>query len=91
MTVKSKAITIKGKVQQVGFRYFTLQAANRFGISGFVKNQVDGSVYIEAEAEESKLELFVDWCKQGPDHARVDETRIDENPVMNYSGFRVST
>ena len=88
MPIKGKSIIIKGKVQQVGFRYSTVQVANKYAVSGFVKNMPDGSVYIEAEAEEFQLKLFVDWCKQGPSHARIDEVRVNENPMMNYKGFK---
>jgi acylphosphatase len=82
-------ITIHGKVQNVGFRFYTARTAGDFNISGFVKNEPDGSVYIEAEGEKSDLETFVSWCRRGPEWARVDQFDIQEQPVMNYKGFRV--
>lgn len=91
MTVKSKSITVSGRVQNVGFRYYTLQAANKYGISGFVKNQADGSVHIEAEAEEQALVEFINWCKNGPGHAQVIDVRIEDMPIMGYSGFKIKS
>ena len=55
---KAVILKISGRVQNVGFRYHTRKKAQEMGISGFVKNQVDGSVYIEAEGEEEVLAAF---------------------------------
>jgi len=63
--------------------------AEENGIRGFVRNDPNGSVYIEAEGEESQLEIFTDWCRQGPRWASVDSIRIREIETRNYSGFSV--
>ena len=86
---KSYGIRVTGKVQNVGFRYYTVQAAKDFNIDGFVKNQMDGSVYIEAEGENDALEGFISWCRRGPHYARVDGFEIQEQPLMGYDGFKV--
>jgi len=80
---------VTGKVQNVGFRYYTARTAQEFNIGGFVKNEPDGSVYIEAEGEDDALETFISWCRRGPQWARVDRFDIQEQPLMNYKGFRV--
>jgi acylphosphatase len=82
-------ITLSGKVQNVGFRYYTMQAARDFNINGFVKNQLNGTVYIEAEGEAGDLEGFMSWCRRGPQWARVDGFDLQEQPVMGYSSFAV--
>ena len=87
--IKNKIITISGRVQNVGFRYYTNQAARKYNISGFAKNQSDGSVYIEAEGEEGNLDIFIEWCKNGPTWARIDKINIQEGTIMNYSSFLV--
>ncbi len=89
MAIKSKSINVKGKVQHVGFRYYTLQTANSLGISGFVKNKPDGSVYIEAEGDEANLDLFIEWCNQGPGHAFVEKIQVSDIPFMNFSVFQI--
>jgi acylphosphatase len=86
---KSYRITVSGKVQNVGFRFYTAKTAGEFNIEGFVKNEPDGSVYIEAEGEEDALEAFMHWCRVGPQWARVDRFDIQEQPLMNHRGFRV--
>jgi acylphosphatase len=86
---KSFTIRVTGKVQNVGFRYYTVKTAAEFNISGFVKNQADGSVYIEAEGEDDSMEAFIHWCRRGPQWARVDGFDTQEQPVMGYEGFGV--
>jgi len=85
--MKSIEISIYGKVQDVGFRYSTLQKANELGIKGFVKNRSDGSVYIEADGEPETLDKFVLWCYHGPSSAVVNEVKTDEIPFNNYKKF----
>ena len=85
----SYQITVSGKVQNVGFRYYTVRMAQDYKIDGFVKNEPDGSVYIEAEGGKDAMETFVHRCRRGPQWARVDRCDIQEQQVMNYEGFRV--
>ena len=84
---KRVLVTAHGKVQNVGFRYFTHNTANALGLSGYVKNQIDGSVYIEAEGPEELLEEFVYLVKQGPRWANVSRVDLQEAPVDNMKGF----
>jgi acylphosphatase len=86
---KSIIIKISGKVQNVGFRFYTKKAAKSLGINGYVKNLPDGSVYIEAEAEDYIIDQFVEWCRKGPSWARVEKINIQENDIMNYVGFTI--
>jgi acylphosphatase len=85
----SYRIMVSGKVQNVGFRYYTARMAQDFKIDGFVKNEPDGSVYIEAEGEKEAMETFIYWCRRGPQWARVDQFDTQQQPLMNYIGFRV--
>jgi acylphosphatase len=82
-------INIKGRVQGVGFRYHTVRKANELGIRGFVKNDPDGSVSIEAEGLEDFLKEFISWCYVGPRFSRVDHVEIREISNRNYPDFRV--
>lgn len=86
---KSYRIRVTGKVQNVGFRFYTVKKAKEFDISGFVSNENDGSVFIEAEGFPVDLDTFTDWCRKGPQWARVDSLEIQETPVMGYKGFAV--
>lgn len=82
-------IIITGKVQNVGFRFYAQKSAHELEITGFVKNQKDGSVYIEAEGEEESLKQFVEWCHKGPPWATVEVVTVNKSPVMNHRGFLV--
>lgn len=87
--MKHVSIHVKGKVQGVFFRASTKDMAQNLGLLGFVRNEPDGSVYIEAEGTDADLELFIAWCKKGPDRARVDEVLVAEGSVVGFRGFDV--
>ncbi|MBN2639030.1 MAG: acylphosphatase [Bacteroidales bacterium] len=89
MQNKGIIIQVYGKVQGVGFRYYTEKKALELDIKGFVKNRPDGSVYIEAEGKTENLELFTQWCEQGPDWARVLKTEKQNIPLQGFSGFEI--
>ncbi len=82
-------IKVKGKVQGVGFRYHTQKKANELGIKGFVKNEYDGSVYIEASGEADYIDQFVNWCYKGSNWAMVENVEISENKIEYISAFSV--
>lgn len=84
---KTVALKITGKVQNVGFRYSTRKQALAQNISGFAKNEHDGSVYVEASGTAEDIEKFVLWCHRGPAWARVDQVRISEVPYQRFDGF----
>lgn len=82
-------IKVTGKVQGVFFRASTKAVADQMGVKGLVKNEKDGSVYIEAEADEITLELFVNWCHEGPEKAKVENVSIADGELKNYRNFEV--
>ncbi len=84
---KHVKIIVLGRVQGVGFRYQTYQEALNYNICGFVKNNVDGTVLIEAEGDEISVNMFIEWCKQGPSFSRVDNIKIIELPFENLNKF----
>ncbi|HWV72679.1 MAG TPA: acylphosphatase [Pseudosphingobacterium sp.] len=87
--MKHLNITIRGKVQGVSFRVTTKAVANQLGITGFIKNQVDGSVYAEAEGKDFELDNFVDWCHEGPEGAQVEKVEITQGELQNYRNFEI--
>lgn len=87
MQKKSISLKITGKVQGVGFRYSALNKATELGIKGFVKNQSDGSVYIEAESPKEIIDQFIEWCWKGPSWARVDNILVNDLPKQDYTHF----
>jgi acylphosphatase len=63
---------ISGRVQGVGFRYFTQRVAERLGLVGWVKNLPTGEVEVQVRGELSALEAFRQQLRQGPRSSRVD-------------------
>ena len=82
-------IKITGKVQGVFFRVSTKAVADQMGVKGLVKNEKDGSVYVEAEADEQTLDMFLDWCNEGPDKAKVESVTVEDGEIKNYRNFEV--
>ncbi|MFP4604759.1 MAG: acylphosphatase [Bacteroidales bacterium] len=80
-------LTIIGRVQNVGFRFSALRKAEELNINGYVKNQIDGTVYIEAEGEPEKLNKFINWCHEGPPAANVQQVNKQEIGTKDYKGF----
>ncbi|SHJ72682.1 acylphosphatase [Dethiosulfatibacter aminovorans DSM 17477] len=81
---------VKGRVQGVGFRYFTTQWAERFHITGWVRNLYDGSVEIEAEGKMEDLDDFMKKIKEGPRFGYVETMDVVEmDAVGNEKSFRV--
>jgi acylphosphatase len=78
---------VDGKVQGVWFRRSTMEKAKELGLKGFVQNEPDGSVYVEAEGEKSKLIALVSWCLDGPENAEVFAMTIVKGPAAGYSDF----
>jgi acylphosphatase len=88
-TKKHLDITVKGKVQGVFYRASTKAVADQLGVRGTVKNVDNGDVTIEAEADNSTLEMFLDWCREGPENAEVTSVETHEGELKNYRNFEV--
>lgn len=89
--MKRIAIQVKGKVQGVFYRASTVTKAQQLGVMGFVRNEPDGSVYIEAEGDEGNLNELIAWCRIGPPRAFVDEVIVETHSTLgSFTDFRVS-
>ncbi len=66
MLMKKIKMVVSGRVQGVGFRYMTKMVADQIGVTGFVRNQENGSVYIEACGSEKQIDLFTKKIKASP-------------------------
>ena len=82
-------ITVKGKVQGVFYRASTKAVADQLGVKGLVRNERNGDVFIEAEGDNLSMELFLDWCREGPEHAIVNVVESHEGELKNYRNFDV--
>ncbi|HRG53992.1 MAG TPA: acylphosphatase [Bacteroidia bacterium] len=85
--MKHITITVNGKVQGVYFRAFTQKEAERLNLKGFVRNERNGDVYIEAEGEDANLNQLVNWCQSGSPKALVKDIKVSEGEVKGFSEF----
>jgi acylphosphatase len=81
---------IIGRVQGVGFRHFTRRTARRLDLEGWVRNEADGSVRLEAEGPRGDLEELLDAVRQGPSAARVENVHAEwDDAIEQFDGFTV--
>jgi acylphosphatase len=82
-------IIVKGKVQGVSYRAATKAVADQLGVKGFVRNESNGDVFMAAEADNIALEMFLEWCNEGPEHAEVTSVESHEGELKNYRNFEI--
>ena len=88
----SRRFLVRGRVQGVGFRYFTQAAAVRAGVGGWVRNNPDGTVEIAAVGDSDALARLEQELRRGPPGARVDQLDVqaaDDAIGMAHSGFTI--
>ena len=78
MSDKAVRIQVFGRVQGVGFRYFTRQRAMALGLRGRASNLADGSVEVLAIGESSDVEQLIQWLRQGPPSATVERILVSQ-------------
>jgi len=86
---KRVKIIVKGFVQGVGFRYFTLKKAEEFKIFGTVQNLNSGEVEVDAQGENGLLNDFISELRKGPLKGSVSNLNIEELPLKNFIDFRI--
>ncbi len=77
-------VRVWGRVQGVGFRWHTQREARCLGLTGWVRNQGDGSVRLVAEGPPSALEALWNWTAHGPDHARVERREVTRGEAAGH-------
>ena len=88
-SIRHYKIIVKGKVQGVSYRFSIHSKALKLGLTGLVKNLHDGSVYIEAEGDEEKVNKLIEWCYVGPPRSKVTEVFAEESELKNYRNFEI--
>ena len=87
----ARRLVISGRVQGVGFRFFTRDAALREGIAGWVRNLPDGRVEAWVEGESDAVTRVERAVRSGPASARVDEVVVDEEDATGtYRTFQIT-
>ncbi|HTR82388.1 MAG TPA: acylphosphatase [Bacteroidota bacterium] len=84
------SITVQGLVQGVGYRWFVNRHCVELGLKGFVKNNYDGTVYLEVEGDRSLVEELLNHLKAGPRSAQVKDVRVEWSaPKYMFLGFSI--
>jgi acylphosphatase len=82
-------VFVSGRVQGVWFRESCRDQAVAVGVSGWVRNLHDGRVEAVLEGPSAAVERVVQWCREGPSRARVDEVEVQVEVPVGESGFHV--
>lgn len=80
---------VSGKVQGVFYRESTRQMAQSLSITGWVKNNSNGTVELIACGSKEHIEKLISWLHEGPPAARVTEVVIHDMPAENHTQFKV--
>ena len=86
--IRTVEAIIHGRVQGVGYRFWTKGGAERLGLSGHVRNRPDGTVAATFSGEAHAVAAMLAACRQGPPGARVTEITEAEGPVP-AAGFQI--
>ena len=90
MGLKQVHLFVRGRVQGVFFRASAQREAKRLGLTGWVKNRLDGAVEFLAEGEEDALKELLGWANHGPSAARVERVDVRwRSFVGDFSDFRI--
>jgi len=81
--LKRLLVTVRGRVQGVGYRAFAAEQAKRRQLSGWAKNEWDGTVQVVAEGDETVLGSFLQALREGPSLARVEGVDVAWEPAQN--------
>lgn len=82
-------IKVEGRVQGVFFRASTRDKAIELDLKGWVRNEDDGSVLIQAQGAPEAMEAFVTWCHKGPMMAKVTEVTVEDIHPTEITDFTI--
>ena len=89
MSQKRVHVVVRGYVQSVGFRANCARRAEALGVTGWVRNQWDGSVEALFEGDVAAVDRLVDWCRAGPSRSEVTSVKVmeaeDAPPQRSFS------
>lgn len=80
---------MRGRVQGVGFRWFTQDSAAAHGVAGWVRNRRDGTVEAELHGADADVQTVLGAMAQGPPGALVDDVAVTDVPASTSRGFQV--
>jgi len=82
------SVIVTGRVQGVGFRYFTAREALKLGLTGRAQNLINGTVKVDLFGPQKMADKLLAWLKVGPISARVDGINISKIPFIKKAKFQ---
>lgn len=83
---------VKGRVQGVGFRYYTLKSAQEKNLTGWVRNLRDGRVEVLAEGDQDRLNQLIADLRQGPISSDIDHVEVNfSNSAGEFKDFGIKS
>ena len=82
----TRHLRIEGRVQGVGFRFYLQRRARELGVTGWVRNRLDGTVEAVVQGMPDAVETMLVWARCGPRSAIVGEVRVTER-TGEYDDF----
>ena len=86
---KSIRLYITGTVQDVFFRGFIKENAEKHNVKGFVRNLEDGRIEVFIEGDANDVNKMIELCKKGPKHAQIRNVEEKEERFQDMKGFKV--
>lgn len=89
MKIHRFRLMITGNVHRMGFRHLALEYARSHGLTGLT-GYIGNTIFIEAEGHKNPLNLFVEWCRKGPEGCVIENFEITEMEPLNSEEFIIS-
>ncbi len=84
--IKTYKVLLSGRVQGVGFRYFTESIADKYSVKGYVNNTPGGKVEVLCQGEEEEVRTFIDEVARGPAFSvitGITKQEVTDNKIYN--------
>ncbi len=82
-------LLIKGKVQGVFYRATSKKIADKLNLTGWIKNTINDNVEATVTGDEERLQQFINWCKNGPEKANVENVVITKKLETPFIDFEI--
>jgi acylphosphatase len=89
VATEARRLRVHGRVQGVFFRDRCRQQAGEVGVTGWVRNDDDGTVAVHVEGEATGVEALVEWCRAGPPRAQVRHVEQEQVDPEGHDEFVV--
>lgn len=86
---KAVRVYIFGTVQEIFFRAFVKENADKIGVKGYVRNKEDGSIEAWFEGNGEQVDEMIELCKKGPEHSIINRLDIIEEKMQDMPDFKI--